>query len=190
MTRVFEDGSRNVRRSWVLVAVLGIAAVVSLVSGALLWTGFAVVACLIVLAPAVIARDPSVVPAWTLVALVAAPVVVPLVGEEVDWIVYVALAALALLVVVEIDAFSSAELTRSFAVVFVVLTTMSVASLWGIAQFFADAALGTTYLTGQTDLMWDLVDATVVGVGAGILFDLAFRQGSVDSPAAPSGGRP
>lgn len=76
-----------------------------------------------------------------------------------------------------------------FAVSFVVMTTMTAAATWGLAQFYADALLGTSFLGGNDDLMWDLVGATAVGVGAGAVFELYFRRQSPSNRRAVSEGR-
>ncbi|WP_136716317.1 hypothetical protein [Halorientalis salina] len=170
MTRIIAERSVNTALSWLQVVVLGLVTLGTAVVGSPLWTGFTLVSLGIVLAPAIVTRDASVMPAWTVVALLTVPLVLRALGPFRPVFVYVVLAALALIVAVEIDAYSSAAFTPWFAVVFVVFTTMAVAGLWGVAQFASDASLGTEYLTTGDALMWDLVVATAVGLGAGLVF--------------------
>jgi hypothetical protein len=162
--------------SWVLVAFASVDALVNVASGALLWGGFATVVSVVALVPAVIRRDSTAIVQPELLALAVIPLFVRSLGLFTQIATYAAVAALALLVVAEIEMFSTAEMTRPFAVVFVVLTTMAVASVWAGAQWLSDAFLGTSFLTTRTALMWDLAVATLVGVGSGLLFELYFRH--------------
>jgi len=188
MTRIIAERSVNTALSWLQVAVLGVVTLATAVTGSPLWTGFTLACLGVVLAPAVVTRDASVMPAWPVVGLLTVPLVLRAVGPFRPVFVYVVLAALALIVAVEIDAYSSAVFTPWFAVVFVVFTTMAVAGLWGVAQFFADLSLGTEYLTTGDALMWDLVLATVVGVGAGLLFaGTVLDRSDDDSESAVTG---
>lgn len=166
----------NAALNWLLVAALLAEAVVDVTGGDLLWAAYGVVVAAVALAPAVVRRDPSVLVAWPVLALVAVPVLARALDLFVGPATYLSVAALALLVVVEVHAFSSAEMPPWFAVLFVVLTTLTVAALLGVAQYFSDVALGTTYLSGREELMWDLVVATAVGVGAGVCFEAFFRE--------------
>ena len=173
---LIESRSPNTAITWLLIAALAVSAVASLFTGDLLWTVYSVAVVVVALAPAAFARDASVVVAWPLLALAAAPVVARWVGLFAQSATYFSVAAIALLVVVEVHSFSSAEMPPWFAVLFVVLTTLTVAGLWGVVQYASDAALGTSFLSGRAELMWDLVVATAVGVGAGILFETFFRE--------------
>jgi len=96
---------------------------------------------------------------------------------------YLAVAAVALIVAVELDAFTAVKMNETFAVAFVAVTTMAAAGLWALAQWLADAYLGTRLLAArgppevvETAIMWDFVAATVAGAGAGLLFELYFRR--------------
>jgi len=43
--------------------------------------------------------------------------------------------------------------------------------VWTVGTWVADTVVETTYVGGTTELMWDLILATVVGIGAGLLFN-------------------
>lgn len=173
---LLEDRSVNAGLGWLLVAAVALAGVASVVRGDLLWGVYAAAIVAVALVPTVRARDRTAMVTWEALALAAAPVVVQLAGLAAESLTYLSVAALALLVVVEIEAFTDARMSHGFAVVFAVLTTLTVASFWAVVQFASDAALGTEFLTGRVDLMWDLVAAAVVGIGAGALFELYFRH--------------
>lgn len=171
-----ESQSVNTAISWLLVGLLALRAGASFLFGDILWGVYAVAIIAVALVPPLLLRDGSVLVNWVVLALAAAPVLAQGIVIAAEWTAYISLAALALLIVVEVHAFSSVEMPSWFAVLFVVLTTMTVAGLWGVLQYFSDVALGTSFLTGRTELMWDLVAATIVGIGAGVVFEAFFRK--------------
>lgn len=166
----------NAALAWVVLVVLALIAVERALSGELLWSGMAVAVILVGLVPPAVSRRPTEMLAWEVLALAALPAVVRSFDVLVGPMTYVSVAALALVVAVEIDAFTDVEMTPGFAIAFVVVVTMAVAGLWTIARYFSDVYLGTTLIADQNSAMWDLVAATAVGVGAGIVFELYFRR--------------
>lgn len=179
-----ESRSVDAALAWLLIAVLAVSAVAGLLAGDLLRAlyGFAVVA--VALVPTVLARDGTVLVDWRVLAIGAVPVAVRRIGLFGEATAYASVAALALLIAVEVDAFSTAEMPPWFAVLFVVLTTLTAAALWGVVQYFSDVLLGTSFLADRTELMWDLLAATLVGVGAGVGFELFFREYDAVADAA------
>ena len=173
---LIESGPHNAAITWLLVTGAAVSGVASLAVGDLLWALFGAAIVAVALVPTVLARDPSVLIAWPPVALAVVPVLARWAGLFAEPLTYLSVAGLALLVVVEVDAFSSAEMPPWFAVLFVVLTTLTVAGLWGVLQYFSDMALGTSFLADRAELMWDLVAASAVGIGAGVLLEAAFRE--------------
>jgi len=171
-----ESRSLNAAVTWTLVGVLVVGTLASLAVGDLLWAVFGATVVAVALVPTVLRRDPSVLVAWEPLALAAVPLVAQWTGLFVTPLTYLSVAALALLVAVEIDSFSAAAMPPWFAVLFVVLTTLTVASLWAILQYASDVTLGTSFLAGRVALMWELVGATAAGVGAGVLFYLYFLE--------------
>jgi len=186
-----EDAPTNAVASWLLVAALAALAVVDLLAGDWLWTGFALAAVAVALVPAAVTRDLSVIVSWEVLTLATLPVAAQFVGVVSDPLTYVAVAALALLVAVELDSFSTAEMPPWFAVTFVVMTTMTIAVGWSIAQYYADVLLGTTFIPGRRELMWDLVGATGGGVAAGVVFQWYLRrdESGRDEPGPDESGR-
>ncbi|WP_123539129.1 hypothetical protein [Halosimplex salinum] len=174
-----EDRSRNAVVSWSLVAVLSVVVVLDVLRGDLLWAVFTAVVVAVAALPAVVTRDRSVVVSWEALALATVPLVARLAGRSVELLTYVSVATLALLVALEIVAFTDAEMPPWFAVTFVVMTTMTVAALWAVVQYHADALLGTELLSSRTALMWDLLGATGVGIAAGVVFEFYFLRTTV-----------
>jgi hypothetical protein len=156
---------------------LGLVAAVGqfLRAGELDW---AVVTALLVAVAVVVpvaTRDPAVTIPAELLAVAALPVAVRAAGALPQATPFVVAAALALLVAVVLDAFTSLSMTPRFAAVFVVVTTMAAAGAWAVGGWAADTFFGTAVVAGKTELMWDLVVATAVGIGAGLVLDGYFH---------------
>lgn len=166
----------NAVLGWAVIAVLLLAAVERAFAGEFLWTGMATAVIVVGLVPPAISRRPTEMIAWEVLALAACPVVARTFGLVVGQMTYLAVAAVALVVTVELDAFTSVEMTPEFAVAFVVIVTMAVAGLWAIARYLSDSYFGTSLLVSANTLMWELVAATGIGVVAGIVFELYFRR--------------
>jgi hypothetical protein len=111
-----------------------------------------------------------------LLGLVAVPVVVRVFGGFPQVTPFLVIAGVALLLAVVLDACTSLTMTPRFATVFVVVVTMAFARLWAVGTSAPDTLLGTAFLDGQTELMWDLVTAAAAGIVAGIVFELYFER--------------
>jgi hypothetical protein len=188
---LLDDPKRNAAAAWLLVAAALFATVESALDGRPVWAGFVAVAVVVLALPALVVGDPSVTLPGEVVALAVLPALVRTFGPEplADAATHLGVAALALALVVELSAFTSAELAPWFAVALVAMTTMAAAGAWAVVQFHADQWLGTSYVRSQNVLMWDLVAATASGVVAGGLFELYFRRrASVDARAPDAFG--
>lgn len=184
---LIDSSARNVAFSWLLLAAGLVVAGATLAGGDPLWAGLAASVVAVALVPTIVTRDPTVVVAWEALLVTLLPLAARAVGVAGERAAYVAVAGLALVVVVEITAFSSAEMPSWFAVVFVVALTLTAAAVWGIVQFGSDWYLGTSFIAGRADLMWDLVGATGIGILAGVVFELYFRR-AAQEPTVPGGG--
>jgi len=140
------------------------------------WAVLAAVLVAVAVSAPVATRDLEQTFPGELLGLVALPVAVRLLGGFPQLTPFLTVAGLALLVAVALDAFTSLAMTPRFATVFVVVVTMAFAGGWAVGSYAADALLGTAFLDGQTELMWDLVTATAAGVVAGVVFDLYFER--------------
>lgn len=184
---VLRTGSANARASWVVLAVLGLVVVERVFMGDPLWAGFTVAVLAVALVPAAAYRNPRVMVPWELLALASLPLVgrVFLAGALTgDFVTALSVAAIALLVAVELHVFTPVEMTPTFAVVLVVVTTTAAAGVWALVRWGADLWLGTAFLLSPTltdaqvenDLMWGFVYSTVAGLFAGMLFEFGFRR--------------
>ncbi|MGB9965959.1 hypothetical protein [Halobacterium hubeiense] len=139
------------------------------------WTAFAVLLVGVVVVVPVAERDPAVTFPSELLALVTLPVLVRAFDAFPTVTPFFAVAGVALLVAVVLDAYTSLAMTPRFAAVFVVVVTMALAGVWAVGVFAADSLLGTSFLVGRVELMWDLVAATAAGVLAGVVFEVYFE---------------
>ncbi|PCR89493.1 hypothetical protein [Natrinema ejinorense] len=170
LEQLVRDERMNAIIGWSLMGIVALGAIESVLTGVLLWGGFELAIVATVSAPALITGDWTAMVSWPLLAVATLSVVAGVAGFPSETVVYLAVATLALVVVVELETFASVELSRRFAVVFAVLTTMALQALWTVAQFYSDRWLGTEYLRSQTELQWDFVIVTVVGLVLGGLF--------------------
>lgn len=166
----------NAILGWLSAGVIAFAAVESALTGALLWAGVALLIAVVAALPPVLSGDGTVMVPWTLLLVAAAAVVVRAVGLYPEIAGYVAIAALALVAVVELDAFTSVEMSRRFAVAFAAMTTLAVQALWTIAQYASDLWLATDFLTTQRELQVDIVAVTAVAVVMGAAFQWYFAR--------------
>ncbi|MFC7141915.1 hypothetical protein ACFQMA_19020 [Halosimplex aquaticum] len=166
----------NAAIGWLIVVVLCAVGVERAFAGAEQWVGVVAVTVVAALVPPVVARDPKEMVAWEVLAVAAVPVAAPSVGVAPDRAAYAVVAALALVVAVELDAFTDVEMTPDFAVGFVVVLTMAVAGLWVVVRYGYDAAFGTHLLGEQNAVMWELILATAIGVVAGAVFEAYVRR--------------
>lgn len=176
--RLFRDGRTNAVIGWGMIAILASVFVGSAFQTDYRWILFTAFVGGVVVIPPVAFRDWRVMLPWELLGLALFPILVRgLVGGTVGtFATYLALAALALLIVVELDAFTSLRVTNWFAVVLVVLTTLAAVAAWTIFRWNADQFLGTAYLADNETLMMEWLYVALAGVGAGLLFDGYFRR--------------
>lgn len=169
----------NAILAWLLLGALAASVAETLLEGELLWAGFGVVTIAVALVPPILAMDRTVMVSWNVLLLSALPAFTHVLDVFSPLVGYVSVAALGLLVVAEIDQFSTARLPNWFAATLVVMATMTVASLWVSVRFFANRWLDTSFVTSVDALMWGLVAASAVGIGFGVLFELGIREREV-----------
>lgn len=175
--RSLVEGERiNAALAWPLVGFLAFASVEGLLFQSALWGGMAAVLVALALVPTILERDPAVMLPWELLLVATIPFLAREYGVLTQFAGNVAVAVVALVVAVELHVFTSVEMTPRFAVAFVVIATMAVAGIWGIARYASDVAFGTSFVAGNADLMWSLIVATAGGVVAGVAFELYFRR--------------
>ena len=189
---VVERQRVNAGLAWAVVGFLVVAAVGTVLSGDSVWGVFVLLVAAVASVPPVVTRRVTAMLPWEVLGLAALPAVgrtlltgVELFGVTLSGrvVTFFAVAAVALVVAVELDVFTTVRMTESFAVAFVSLTTTAAAGVWALARYATDSLLGTRLLLDgrplhevETALMWDFVAATLVGLLAGVLFELYFRR--------------
>lgn len=176
---LFSDGRYNAAIGWLFaVALLGVA-VWEVVIGDILWAAFVGGVAILVVLPMIAYRNPLVMPPWEVIGLAALPVIGRAVASfqlTSDLATYLSVAAIALLVAVELHAFTSVRMTIGFAVLFVVVTTMATAGVWAVVRWLSDLWLGTGFIGDETELMWEFVNSTAAGIVGGVVFEFYFRR--------------
>lgn len=166
----------NAGVGWLATGLMAFVVVQSVLSGALLWAGFAAILLAVVVLPPIWTRDWRVMAPWPLLLVSAVAALLGGYGLSTEVAGYFVVAGIALLTAVEIDAFTSVEMSRRFAVAFAVLSTLAVQGLWVIAQYYSDLWLDTGFLQTQRELQVDIVVVTVVGLVMGVLFEWYFGR--------------
>lgn len=155
---------------WTLIAVTGVSACVSLYTDTLLWGVFVLTVALVAALPALALRDWTVTIPWPLLTVAALAATARAAGVYREAAGYLAIVALALMVVIELDAFTPVQLSRRFAVAFSVMVTMALEGVWIIAQTLSDRWLGSELVVSQSELQWDIVLVTILAITVGLLY--------------------
>lgn len=160
----------NAMLGWAFVGIVIVIGAMSLLMAPLLGGLLAVVAAGILAVPAVLCRDWRVMLPWPLGLVVAVGVTARTMGVASEVAGYVAISSVALAAVVEIDSFTDVEMSRRFAVLFAVMTTIAFQSWWTIASYYSDQWFSTSFIQSQAELQWDLVAVMIVSLVMGRLF--------------------
>lgn len=190
LRNVVERERWNAFLAWLLIGFLLVVAAGQALIGSLLWALFTLAVAVLAMTPAVAYRNVLAMLPWEVLAIASLPAVgrALVAGQTIGQVTltgrmttYLAVAAVALIVAVEMDVFTPVKMSYSFAVLFVVITTMATAGLWAVAQWLSDLYLGTAFFEGpekavEMALMWDFVAATVAGLFAGVVFEFYFRR--------------
>jgi hypothetical protein len=184
--QLLADRRKNAYASWGLVAFLVVVFVGNVLGGTVVWAGFVGGLVGLVVAPPVVHRRATVMLPWEVLALAALPVfgrtlaTVPLTSRLAT---YLSVAAVALVVAVELHAFTQVRMTYGFAVVFVVVATMAAAGIWAVVRWAVEVTLGVPALypgldeaATHTAVNWEFVASTVAGLIGGGVFELYLRR--------------
>lgn len=183
------DERVNAVLGWTMAGVVALAAIESFLSDAALWGSLALLIVSVVALPAAVTGRPAAMVPWPIPFVAAVAVLGHAFEFYPDVTGYVAIGTVALILVVELDVYTEVELSRRFAVIIATMTTMAIQAFWIIAQYYSDQWLGTAFLVSQTELQWDIVYVTTVGIALGTLAEWYFDRfepvGSFGRP--PSG---
>lgn len=170
----------NAALGWGIVLLYIVVLTQSVVAGALAQAALTTGVLAVVVVPPIVARSPRVMVPWELLVVASIPVVtqvLPLPAPTTTFAQYFAVAAFALIVIVELHAFTELSVTHGLAVALVTLTTLASAGFWSIIRFQSDRFLGTEFLTTNAALMQEFIAVILAGVIAGVVFAVYFRRG-------------
>lgn len=173
------DERSNAIRSWVVVTAIAIVGAGTLLTGRTLWTVFAATLVALTVIPPIAFRSWQVMLPWEVVLLAALPLFGLALGADRmsgHFTSYLSVAAVALVIAVELQAFTSVRMTSSFAVVFVAVTTMATAGLWALLRWSLAGILGVPFAGDHDVIMWEFVYSALAGLGAGAIFELYVRR--------------
>lgn len=187
VARLLRDAGLNAAIAWVLLFVMAATVGLSVLTGSIVWSGFAATVVIVSLLPPLVRRSPRVMLPWEILLFAGLPILgrsllpVPQFGLATS---YLSVAAFALVVAVELHLFTAVKMSPGFAVLFVTVTTIAVSGVWAVVRWLADLYLGTTLLlvpgTPELEieraLMVEFVVATAIGVLAGIVFEYYVRR--------------
>lgn len=196
---LLSDQRRNAALTWILVGFLALGSIGSAIEGDLLWLCFVGILFSLCVLPPIAYKDPLVMLPWEVVGMAALPVlgrIFATVRLTSDLATYLSVAAVALVIAVQLHAFTNVQMNQGFAIFFVVVTTLAAAGTWAVARWAADVHLGTTFLvspgmtgaeldTALETVMWEFVYSAVAGILAGMVFELYFRRRAPIEPRVP-----
>ena len=179
---IYESKIRNFSLSMLASLVFLAVSVDAFLSGLYTWFGLSLfVFCLSVL-PAVAYRDTVSAP-WEILFIAALPFIHRIAGFQLlsnAAVSYTAVSAVALLVVVELDEFTSLKTNSFFAVFLTAVVTIAMAGFWALIRWFSDIYLGTALITSEEHLMWEFTGATAAGIVSGLLYHYHFKRRADD----------
>lgn len=173
------EGRRNAVMSWLLVALAFAVWVGEVVVSEFLWSVFALVVVILALLPPILYRSRYVMLPWEVLALATLPLIGLAIGTHLfatPFFAYLAMAAVALVIAVELDIFTSIQMSASFAIVLVVAGTMAAAAVWALFEWYMHIFLDRSFDTTNDELMIEFLYASLSGVGAGFIFRSYFRR--------------
>lgn len=173
------DGRRNAAASWLLVGIAAAAWLGGVIVAGPLWSVFALTIVALAVLPPIVYRSRYVMLPWEVLALAVLPLIGLAVGAHQltgPLFAYLAIAAVGLVIVVELDSFTTVRMSPAFALVLVVAATMAASATWELLQWYASILLDRSYDTTNDELMIEFVYATLAGFGAGGLFWAYFRR--------------
>lgn len=189
LDELLRDARTNALIGWGAAVCVVIAAALDFALSPSIWGGYALLFLVVIALPAVVSRDWTTMAHWPLILVASVAVVVKLGGLFPEATGYTAIVALALVIVVELDTFTSIELSRRFAVFFAVLMATAIEAIWIVVQFVSDRWFGTEYLTTQTALQLDIVAVTAVSLAVGVVFYWYLVRHEQSDPDAGSSGQ-
>ncbi|MGM0770437.1 MAG: hypothetical protein ACQESU_02375 [Halobacteriota archaeon] len=186
LSKILNNTPSNSYFGWMMVVLLFLLAAVNLMNGRLRSFILMIFLICIIIAPAVLLRNLSVMPSWYFILLA----VVPIVGSTTTYYffltsipIYVSLAAIALLAAAEINWFTPVRMHHNFVILLVVTITLATSGIWHLLLWLLDMNFATSFLIdGQSQetineaVMYEFMSSTAAGIISGFLFSWYFRK--------------
>jgi|GEM_PF-2628683 len=174
--------------SWIAILSFFVATEVAIFSLDPFWMIMGFWALCVLLLPVVITRNVRSVLPFELLILIAIPFILYVTGVFEGWVqdpslhnllraIQVASTFLiALITVMNIHIYTSFKTNTPFLVVFTVMLTMALGSIFAIAEFLTDELFGTHFLVSNEELMVNLLFTCLGGVAMGLFLALYLRK--------------
>ena len=184
MREYFEDSlfigrRKNAALSWLLLAYFLFTSVNIFFSGSLTWTLYSLAIIAVVFLPMLVLQDLRAQVPFEVLILLAVPFTLK--GAQLEFIAshtlnYLSAATVSLLLITQLDTFTSFKTTYRFSVYLVMLTTVAISGFWAVGRWLSDVYLGTAFIVSENTLMWEFAAASLTGFVAGQLFNTYFRK--------------
>jgi hypothetical protein len=189
-TWFLKDAKVNAAVSWVLTVLLGVTAIVYFLVGSVVVMAVAAVATIVAVVPALVARSWTRTVPWPMLLLAVAALLTGVLSPSFVGISIFALAiaALSMLVVVTLQLTTTVRMTPSFAIGFMILATMAMASLWALGSAASAQWFGTAFVATNDQLMIIFTSALLASGVSAVMFWRYFRRQLVANLAERSEG--
>lgn len=149
-----------------------------LLDGGLTWSIYGFTVLILVFLPPIYFEDRSALVPFEVLFLLGIPFTIK--GMELGFAAstalnYLSAAGVALLIITELDTFTSFKTSEKFAVLLTSFTTIAIAGIWAVARWISDLYLGTSLMVPENTLMWEFTAAFFTGILAGIIFQSYFK---------------
>jgi hypothetical protein len=144
-----------------------------LLDGNITWSIYGFAVLVLVFIPPIVLEDRTALVPFEVLLFLAVPFTVK--GMELGFAAshtlnYLTAAGIALLLVTELDTFTSFRSSSSFAVLIVSITSLAVAGFWAVGRWLSDIYLGTSFVLDEHALMWEFSAALLAGIIGGLVF--------------------
>ncbi len=185
-THLLQDNKINSFLSWAIVIVLIIVAIINFSEGRYTWTVLTIFTIIVIILPALHFRNPKVMPTWYLLFLVILPLIASTTASYLFLVripVYISIATISLLLVAEINWFTSVKMNPKYAILLVLITTLAVTGLWHLMRWLLDISLGTSFILDgrgedilNAEVMHEFIYSTIAGLISGLIFAWYFKK--------------
>lgn len=179
LSDLLSERRRNATVAWLLLGIAALAGIGGVIVTGPLWSVFAVVTVLLGLVPPVAFRSRYVMLPWEVLAVALLPLIGIALGAgqlSSPLVSYLAIAAVGLVIVVELDSFTSIRMSPGFAIVLVVASTMAASAVWAMLEWYVAIALDRSFELTNDELMIEFIYAVFAGFAGGIIFRAYFRR--------------